>query len=161
MKMHRKSPIAIDFDGTIVTHEYPACGKIVPGVKVTIDALKENGHKVFLWTMRSWNPKHKTVLEEAVAFCEDNGISFYGVNQSPQQFSNSKKQYASIYIDDAAAGCPLCYYKDFVVCDWLIVAKILKNRGYITNEQLTIIENDINEHYNREGIAYQPYHELS
>lgn len=159
--MHRKSPIAVDFDGTIVTHEYPACGKIVPGVKATIKALMENGHKVFLWTMRSWNPKHKTVLEEAATFCEDNGIPLYGINQSSQQFSNSKKQYASIYIDDAAAGCPLCIYKDHTVCDWSVVAKILKKRGYITKEQLTIIENDINEHYTGEGIPYQPYNELS
>lgn len=159
--MRRKSPIAIDFDGTMVTHEYPVCGQIVPGVKATIKALQENGHKVFLWTMRAWNPKHKTVLEEAVAFCEDNGISFQAVNQSPQQFSNSKKQYASIYIDDAAAGCPLCTYKDHIVCDWNVISKILEKRGYITKEQLTLIENDINEHYSHEGCTYQPHNELS
>lgn len=159
--MHRKSPIAIDFDGTIVTHEYPQCGKLVPGAKITIQILQANGHKPFLWTMRSWNPKNKFVLEEAVAFCENNGINFTHVNASPQQFSNSKKQYASIYIDDAAAGCPLCYYHDHAVCDWLRVAQILKNRDYITQEQLTEIQNDINEHYALEGCSYQPYHQDS
>lgn len=156
--MHRKSPIAVDFDGTIVTHEYPKCGQLVPGVVPTIKALQANGHKVFLWTMRSWNPKNSRVLEDAVMFCEDAGITFSGINQSPQQFSSSKKQYASVYIDDAAAGCPLCYYKDFVVCDWMRVAQILKNREFITSEQLTEIQNDINKHYNDEGCAYQPYH---
>lgn len=159
--MHKKSPIAIDFDGTIVIHEYPKCGRLVPGAKPTILALQANGHKPFLWTMRSWNPRHRTVLEEAVAFCEDAGITFSGINQSPQQFSNSKKQYASIYIDDAAAGCPLCYFKDHVVCDWLVIAKILRNRGYITSEQLKEIQNDIYEHYNNEECTYQPYHEES
>lgn len=159
--MHKKSPIAIDFDGTIVTHEYPKCGQLVPGALPTIKALQANGHKPFLWTMRSWNPRHRTVLEEAVAFCEDNGIYFSGINQSPQQFSSSKKQYAPIYIDDAAAGCPLCHYKDFVVCDWLRIAQILKNREFITQEQLTEIQNDINEHYQREECPYRPYHQNS
>lgn len=159
--MHKKSPIAIDFDGTIVTHEYPRCGQLVPGAIPVIKTLYENGHKPFLWTMRAWNPRHRTVLEEAVMFCENVGITFAGINQSPQQFSSSKKQYASIYIDDAAAGCPLCYYKDYVVCDWLRVAQILKNREYITSEQLIQIQHDTSEHYEREGCAYQPYHQDS
>lgn len=159
--MHKKSPIAIDFDGTIVTHEYPKCGQLVPGAVATIKALQANGHKPFLWTMRSWNPKNHTVLEEAVMFCEDNGIVFSGINQSSQQFSSSKKQYAPIYIDDAAAGCPLCYYKDFVVCDWMVIAQILRNREFITSEQLNEIQNDIYEHYSREECSYQPYHQYS
>lgn len=159
--MHKKSPIAIDFDGTIVTHEYPQCGELVPGAKTTIQILQENGHKPFLWTMRSWNPKNKFVLEEAVAFCENNGITFTHINASPQQFSNSKKQYASLYIDDAAAGCPLCDWKGHVVCDWERVAQILTNREYISTEQLTEIRNDIYEHYAREGCSYQPYHQNS
>lgn len=155
--MHRKSPIAVDFDGTIVVHKYPEIGEIVPGAKETINILAENGHKVFLWTMRAWNRRNPTVLEEAAAFCEDTGIKLHGINSSPQQFSNSKKQYASIYIDDAAAGCPLCNWKGESVCDWYQIASILYNREYITNEQLTEIHNAINTIYESAGLPYQPY----
>lgn len=159
--MRKKSPIAVDFDGTIVTHEYPACGKMVPGVIPTIKALQDNGHEIFLWTMRAWDPKNQTILEEAVAFCEGAGLVFSGINQSPQQFSSSKKQYASIYIDDAAAGCPLCNYEGHAVCDWFVIAQILYNRDYITLEQLKNIQNDIYEHYTNENCPYRPYHERS
>ena len=31
--------IAIDFDGTIVTHEFPKIGRLLPGVVETIKAL--------------------------------------------------------------------------------------------------------------------------
>lgn len=159
--MRRKSPIAVDFDGTIVVHEYPRIGELIPGAKATINTLASNGHKVFLWTMRSWNKQHPTVLQEAAMFCEDAGIYLAGINQSPQQFSSSKKQYASIYIDDAAAGCPLCDWKGNPVCDWNRIAKILADREYITKEQLTEIENDINIAYQSEGISYQPHPEYA
>ena len=96
--------IAVDFDGTIVTHEYPEIGKEVPGAIETIKVLQKNGHDVFLWTMRD-----KLELQEAIAYLEDKGIYLNGYNRSPAQFSSSLKQYASIYIDDAALGCPLIY----------------------------------------------------
>ena len=47
--------IAIDFDGTIVTHDYPRVGQPVPYAKEVINMLAANGHKCFLWTMRDRN----------------------------------------------------------------------------------------------------------
>jgi hydroxymethylpyrimidine pyrophosphatase-like HAD family hydrolase len=94
--------IAIDFDGTIVKHEYPDIGELVPLAKEVINTLIYNGHKCFLYTMRS----DKTLIE-AKNFCINNGIKLCGWNESPSQFSLSPKQYANIYIDDAALGCPL------------------------------------------------------
>ena len=46
--------IAIDFDGTCVTHEYPNVGKDVNAVPV-LKELVENGHQLVLFTMRSDN----------------------------------------------------------------------------------------------------------
>lgn len=118
--------IAIDFDGTIVTHDYPRVGKPVPYAKEVINMLAANGHKCFLWTMRD-----NETLEAAKKYCKDNGIMLCNYNQSPAQFSNSPKQYAVIYIDDAALGCPTSYdhylsSRPFV--DWYKVAEMLVNR---------------------------------
>ena len=44
--------IAIDFDGTCVTHEFPKVGKDINAVPV-LKALVENGHQLVLFTMRS------------------------------------------------------------------------------------------------------------
>ncbi len=97
--------IAIDFDGTCVTHEYPNIGRDVGAISVLRD-LVTAGHKLMLWTMRSDKP-----LEDAVEWFKSNGIPLWGVNENPEQksWTNSNKQYAQLYIDDAALGCPLIY----------------------------------------------------
>ena len=40
--------IAVDFDGTIVTHEYPQIGSELPLAIPTLKKLKEDGHKLTL-----------------------------------------------------------------------------------------------------------------
>ena len=77
--------IAVDFDGTCVTHEYPEIGESIGAEKV-LKALVENGHQLVLCTMRG----HKThegrdLLQEAVDWFEENGIELYGVNETPFQ----------------------------------------------------------------------------
>ena len=52
--------IAIDFDGTIVEHRYPAIGKELPFALETIKALQKKQHQIILWTYRSGK-----TLEEA------------------------------------------------------------------------------------------------
>ena len=55
--------IAIDFDGTIVTHAYPAIGKPIPFAIETLKKLQqEDHHQLILWTCReggSWVAKVK------------------------------------------------------------------------------------------------------
>lgn len=95
--------IAIDFDGTCVTHEYPKIGRDIGAVKVLREIVRNN-HKLILWTMRSG--KH---LEEAVNWFTHHDIPLFGVNENPQQkeWTQSPKAYAQLYIDDAALGIPL------------------------------------------------------
>ena len=95
--------IAIDFDGTCVTHDYPRIGKEIGATKV-LKRLVEAGHKLILNTMRS-----DKELQDAVNWFKKNGIELYGVNENPTQkrWTNSPKVYAHMYIDDAALGCPL------------------------------------------------------
>lgn len=49
--------IGIDFDGTVVTHEYPNVGKDIGAVPV-LRKLVERGHKLMLWTMRGTKPQN-------------------------------------------------------------------------------------------------------
>lgn len=96
--------IAVDFDGTIVTHEYPEIGKPVPGAIETLKELQARGDKLILWTMRSGE-----TLDDAIRYCENNGIIFWGVNENPEQskWTSSPKAYAHVYIDDAALNATL------------------------------------------------------
>ena len=122
--------IAVDFDGTCVTHEYPEIGKSIGAEKV-LKALVENGHQIVLCTMRG----HKThegrdLLQEAVDWFKDNEIELYGVNETPFQhtWTDSPKPYAQLYIDDAALGCPKAVNEDGkVVVDWEKIEEVFKN----------------------------------
>lgn len=119
----------IDFDGTCVTHEYPAVGKDIGAIPV-LKELAAMGHQLILWTMRSGEQ-----LEDAVKWFATNDIPLFGVNQNPTQASwtSSPKAYAQLYIDDAALGCPLYYPKgtDRPFVDWEEVRNILLDKGLV------------------------------
>jgi hypothetical protein len=101
--MNETYTIAVDFDGTIVEDEYPRIGKPRLFAFETLKKLQENGHRLILWTYR--NGKH---LEDAVKFCNDNGIRFYAVNKSfpEEEFDPkySRKINADYFIDDRNIG---------------------------------------------------------
>jgi len=95
--------LAIDFDGTIVKHTYPAIGEDIGAIK-WLKQFKEAGAELILLTMRSGE-----YLEHAIDYCKDQGVEFYAHNDNPSQtvWTASRKVYANLYIDDAAFGCPL------------------------------------------------------
>lgn len=101
--------VAVDFDGTIVEHKFPIIGKSVPGAFKWMRKLAVAGAKLILWTVRSDGGKCGNVLSDAVEYCRNRGVEFYGVNENPDQkaWSSSPKVYANFYVDDAAEGCPL------------------------------------------------------
>jgi hypothetical protein len=96
--------VAVDFDGTIVDHQYPRIGPLVPESIEWLQKWQSHGIQLILWTMRSGEK-----LAEAVQFCEDHGIFFDSVNKGigDREWTDSPKAYAHIYVDDAAFGCPL------------------------------------------------------
>jgi len=98
-----KLTIAVDFDGTCVTHEFPEVGRDI-GAGPVLRGLVGQGHRLILWTMRSGEP-----LAAAVQWFADQKIELFGVNENPEQksWTGSPKAYAQIYIDDAAFGAPL------------------------------------------------------
>ena len=103
MNFHDKLIIAIDFDGTIVEDGYPGIGKPRIFAFETLKKLQENGHRLILWTYRNGK-----TLDEAVAFCKENGIEFYAVNKSFAEEeldeTKSRKIYADLFIDDRNIG---------------------------------------------------------
>ena len=96
--------IAVDFDGTIVEHAYPAIGKEILFAFATLKELQRAGHNLILWTYRTGKE-----LDEAVEFCRKNGIEFYAVNKSyPEEefdpLTASRKIDVDLFIDDRNVG---------------------------------------------------------
>ena len=95
--------IAIDFDGTIVEHAYPAIGREKLFAFRTLKELDRMGARLILWTFRTGKE-----LEEAVEYCRQNGVEFYAINKNyPEEVVDetvSRKIDADIYIDDKNLG---------------------------------------------------------
>ena len=97
--------IAVDFDGTIVEHRYPAIGKELPFAIDTLRQLAAEGHRLILWTVREGQ-----YLDEAVEFCRSRGLEFYAVNrdypeEEPERNNRfTRKLKADLWIDDRNLG---------------------------------------------------------
>ena len=91
---------AIDFDNTLAVTRFPEI--IGPNKKMIAftKAVQAQGHKIILWTSRAGGD-----LENAVAWCHEQGIQFDAVNEPlPEQIkrwgNDTRKIYADFYIDD-------------------------------------------------------------
>ena len=121
--------IAVDFDGTCVTHDYPYIGSDIGAVPV-LRELVDAGYNLVLNTMRSCR-----LEKDAVKWFKENNIPLYGVNCNPDQksWTSSPKVFADLYIDDAALGIPLktsqTSTRPFV--DWVAVRELLVSLGYL------------------------------
>lgn len=97
--------IAVDFDGTIVDHRYPAIGKERPFAIETLRMLQKEGHQLILWSVREGE-----LLDEAVQWCHEHGLDFYAVNRDypeelPENNNNfSRKLKVDLFIDDRNIG---------------------------------------------------------
>lgn len=122
--------LAIDFDGTIVEHEYPKIGKEIPFAFDTLKKLQEDGHDLVLWTYRAGKE-----LEEAVEYCKQNGLEFFAVNASypgdEVDMYNSRKINADIFVDDRnVGGLP----------DWGVIYQLISGNGQIPFEMRQYVE---------------------
>ena len=97
--------IAVDFDGSIVTHEYPKIGTELPFATETLKMLIRDHHKLILWSVREGK-----LLDEAVEWCRERGVEFWAINRDyPEESleSNnhfSRKLKADWFIDDRGIG---------------------------------------------------------
>ncbi len=99
--------IAVDFDGTIVEHKYPAIGKEIPFATASLRQLIQDGHKLILWSVREGD-----LLNDAIKWCEERGVRFYAVNADLDEDCDdhqgtahfSRKIKADMFIDDRNWG---------------------------------------------------------
>lgn len=96
--------IAVDFDGTIVEHQYPEIGREMLFAFETLKRLQAKGHQLILWTYREGH-----YLDVAVEYCKKNGLEFYAVNSSypEEDFPNGgtpRKLDVDLFIDDRNVG---------------------------------------------------------
>ena len=99
--------IAVDFDGTVVTHEYPGMGRSIGAGAEEWFASKG----IKLWKVNS--------------------------NPDQDCWTTRPKVWANVYIDDCALGCPLKQdlpdERPFV--DWVQVHRLLIDAGILHFEE--------------------------
>ena len=110
--------IAVDFDGTIVEHDYPKIGKAIPFAIETLKMLQqERDFRLVLWSVREG-----PLLQEAINYCESKGLKFYAVNKNypEEEYPVPRKLNADLFIDDRnLGGLP----------EWGVIYKLIKAGG--------------------------------
>lgn len=125
--------IYLDFDGTVVEHDYPEIGKINPNSLEVIKKLQDSGHDIILNTMRvEFNDGS---MKEALDFISSNGIEIFRQTERkihPPKW-NLDKIEDEIFIDDIAANIPLIKASivDGFMVDWKELEKQLQNKGLL------------------------------
>lgn len=114
--------IAVDFDGTIVTHEYPKIGRDIPFAIDTLKRLQKDFQVILvLWTVREGR-----LLDEAVEYCRERGLEFYAVNanypEENEREQQPRKLKADLFIDDRnLGGLP----------DWGVIYQMIASGNYL------------------------------
>lgn len=110
--------IAIDFDGTLVTHEFPEIGQEKPNASRVLERLLFEDYTLIIWTCRS-GPDLIGVYE----WLASRGLQEILVNTNvPYQlikFQPHPKIYADLYIDDRQLGG--------IPDDWEDIYKLIHN----------------------------------
>ena len=81
-------------------HKYPAICCDLPFSLETLKKLRDEHHRLILWTVREGR-----LLDEALAFCRDRGLECYAVNRDhPEEEKGrnihySRKLKADLFID--------------------------------------------------------------
>jgi hypothetical protein len=109
MGENEKLTIAVDFDGTIVSHNFPEMGKEYPGAFNALRKLQELGHELILFTCREDYDDRK-YLTEAVDYCKEHGIVFDAINENTEYHQGrgfqTRKPFFNILLDDRAGFLP-------------------------------------------------------
>ena len=100
-----KKIIAVDFDGTLCSNDFPKIGELKKHHKTLHEFLrdeKKSGAVIILWTCRAGER-----LKEAVEACKKWDIPIDYVNENDPELielfgGDTRKIVASLYIDDKA-----------------------------------------------------------
>lgn len=92
--------MAVDFDGTLVVDKFPEIGAKREYMCSLIKDFQNKGVKSILWTSRTGK-----YLEDAVKWCELEGLHFDAINENIAEVveltgQDTRKVFADVYIDD-------------------------------------------------------------
>lgn len=124
--------IYLDFDGTVVEHNFPSIGKYNEGCYEVIDKLKKAGHKIFLNTYRA--DLQVKSLNESVDYLKLNGYDFKPLEKKMDPFIwdlEFSKENGILFLDDICEGIPLkeSKFSPYPKVDWTEVDKQLDKYG--------------------------------
>ena len=107
--MSKIKTIAVDFDGTLFTENFPNIGEPKWRVINWCKKQREEGNILILWTCREGE-----LLSKAVQACRDVGLEFDFVNENTahrlKKYGNDcRKIGADIYMDDKAMNVKELY----------------------------------------------------
>lgn len=127
--------IAVDFDGTIVDHEFPDIGEPIGRSLDVLIKARQMGHILILWSCRvpmaemEDGMPHSASLEGAVEWCKDRGLEFDAVNENfePGLKFAKPKILADWYIDDRA----LMPGQEFTPEKWDDIEMAMIGEGYL------------------------------
>jgi hypothetical protein len=126
--------IYLDFDGTVVEHDYPRIGRNNYGCMEVIKKLQNAGNEVILNSYRS--ECDDGTLEQALKYLNENSWMFFKDKDNDldkiENFTIEKiippawnweyiKENNEIFIDDIASGIPLkpcCMIENSMMVDW-------------------------------------------
>lgn len=96
--------IAVDFDGTLHSGNWPGIGEPVDNAIEIMQKLKAEGHYIIIWTCREGQRQ-----TEAINWLLENNIPFDRINDhEPNNKAEyggiARKIYAHLYIDDKQVG---------------------------------------------------------
>ncbi|GHV36281.1 hypothetical protein FACS1894187_10630 [Synergistales bacterium] len=98
--------IAVDFDGCIVTNQFPNIGEEISSTVARLREEKRNDARLILWTCR-----RDEQLTAAVNWCAERDIHFDAINENlPDVITafggDTRKIFANEYWDDRAVQMP-------------------------------------------------------
>lgn len=132
--------IYLDFDGTVVEHEYPEIGQLNPNALEVIKKLQDAGHTIILNTMRV--EFDDGTMEAAIEYINLNeqvaGIVITELTDRkihPRRWDLDKVEN-DIYIDDMAPDIPMTrtVRRTGLMVDWLAVESQLIEKGILKKD---------------------------
>lgn len=131
--------IYLDFDGTVVEHNFPAIGAENPNAINIISLLQNAGHNIVLNTYRA--DIDLSYVQEALHFINSHPqlvervADYLPKKLEPQPFDlKNAKATNQLYIDDIANGIPLCRNKALefgMMVNWFELEKLLREENII------------------------------
>ena len=131
--------IYLDFDGTVVEHQYPSIGIYNTGCTEVIKKLKLAGHEIILNTYRA-NCNDGT-LEEAVAYLTLKNLFTYITSIQDEKIEpiawnwEVHLEQQVIFIDDICEGIPTkpTDTAEYEIVDWQKVDEEFEENGMYKN----------------------------